>query len=220
MYVSANIKLNNITSHVHLYLIHVLYYSYTYHNNHQIMDTLNEHIKYANIVFNTVKSLDSNCPELLKLLGTIYLSTATLIGAMKSKAMPLLPNLLPVMVNVLGFAKDIVINAEDIWRGKTLLIRSVLSAITSIVSDLPSFIHPFVLSILNMCLQVHSSMEKDDVEIVYGEVDKCIGTIISNVPPRLLIPCLEKGVGSLLSISHTAARKTCELLGELWGYVM
>ena len=171
---------------------------------------------YTATLYETLKSLKTPCPELLKLLGTMYLCISTLIGAVKSQALPLLSVLIQEMISILEYTMDIRNPSEDIWRSRTLLIRSVVSTIASIISDLPSFCHPFVLQILKICLQVYSTV-KHDVDIVWGEIDRCLGLIISEIPFRTLLPCLEEGVGDLLALSHTAARKVCELLGEIWG---
>ena len=182
---------------------------------------MGEHVEYATLVFDSVHRTSTSStpsPELLKLLGTIFLCVSTIVGAIKSQALPHLSTLMPTMIKVLEYTNNIPIASisEDLHRGRTLLIRSVLSAMASIVTDLPSFSHPYVIQILETCLMLYSTVHQED-DTICNEVDRCLGLIISKIPVRTLIPCLEKGVGTLLALSHTAARRMCELLGELWG---
>ena len=181
---------------------------------------MGEHVEYATLIFDSLhrtSTTSTPSPELLKLLGTIFLCVSTIVGAIKSQALPHLSTLLPTMIKVLEYANNIpMASSEDLYRGRTLLIRSLLSAMASIVTDLPSFSHPYVIQILETCLMVYSTVHQE-VDIICNEVDRCLGLIISKIPVRTLVPCLEKGVGNLLALSHTAARRMCELLGELWG---
>ena len=42
-------------------------------------------------------------------------------------------------------------------RGHVLLIRSIVSALASIVNDLPRFTHPYLIKMLKVCLNVYTS---------------------------------------------------------------
>ena len=182
---------------------------------------MKEHVEYADFIFDTLNSLETPVsPELLKLLGAVHLGTATLVGVIKSQSLRFLSTFLPTMIRVLDYSNNIDTSTcqDDVCRGRLLLIRSVLSAMASIISDLPSFAHPFILEIINICLKVYgSAMEQETTDIIHNEVNRCLGLIVSEIPPRTLIPCLEKGISSLLAISHSAAKRMCELLGEMIG---
>lgn len=185
-----------------------------------VIESLKENIDFSREVF----QLSVNHPsshELMKLLGTIYLCCSTQCASIGVKALPLLGVFVPSMLDSLAHYNSIELSDSVVVKGRVLLIRSILSALASVVFELPSFSHPYMVKILKACMDVYSSrnvesLPKPEQESLKRDIDRCMGVLVVSVPSRLLIPAVLNGMADIMGTGHSSAKRFCEFLGELW----
>ena len=164
-----------------------------------------------------------NSHELMKVLGTLYLCCSTICAAIKAKSLPILTKIVTLILDSLEYY-DLFISSEhdnSIIRGSILLIRSILSALASIINELPNFYHPFINRTLILCLKTYQNKYllpfKDENEFVKRDIDRCIQILNSSISSRHYIPALLNGIPDFLGKGHLAAHRFCQLLSETWG---
>lgn len=100
-----------------------------------------------------------------------------------------------------------------LFRTRTLFVRSILSSLTIVASELSSFYHPYIKRTLQLSLPLHGVARLGDIE---RDVDRCLSSIAAKIPPRLSVPTLLETTPSILSTGHNAAGRFAELLAEVW----
>ena len=126
-----------------------------------------------------------------------------------------------------------------ILRANSLLLRSLLSTVTSVAVQLPNFFHPFLQRTLTSSLLVYgfsvslpSSSEGKQVrphfpeqDLLLQDLDRLLRAIAAEIPPRLAIPTLLAATPSILAIGSqlqsktlmfTCASRYAALLRDLW----
>ena len=104
-----------------------------------------------------------------------------------------------------------------LWRTRVLLVRSEISAVGILVAQLCNFAHPFIPRILSAALQLEGlSSELPESALVREDVDRCLSTIATKIPPRLSVPLLLQSAPAILGAGHSAASRFADLLAEVW----
>lgn len=111
----------------------------------------------------------------------------------------------------------------SISRSRVLSLRSALTACSTVVAKMPTFSHPFLVSILNAALPVHQlhevppSVQKSiGLGSLSSDVTRCLSLVMRKIPPRLSVPLVLKGVPSLLSKGAVVTANLGKLLNEQW----
>ncbi len=135
---------------------------------------------------------------------------------------------------------DIFVKSAALVRAHILLLRSSAVSLTGIHSAVPTFCHPYIQRTLTACLGLCASEDANNASswpasnalstaprAVYGkgycrseqewaalgeDVDHCLATVASNVPPRLAIPSLLTCAPELLAKGPACATRTCDFL--------
>jgi len=188
--------------------------------------------------------------SMLTLLASLFLCSGTIMKA-NSVGAKSLPYLSPLVTCILSAVTAQPTAAEEeqqqhdtapdtvsgMSRARTLLLRSALASITSVVSAVPTFYHPHIQQTLSVCLGLDiplpgagyrgintttkrsalvSQMSTGDVSALSADIDQCISSIALQVPTRLAVPALALAVPDLLSRGHGTALRTARFLGETW----
>ena len=166
--------------------------------------------------------------EFMKLLGSTYLCIGSLCGSVDAHALPLLSKIMGTMLGSLtkqgqylisicnddGFDESM--ESPSITKGRLLLVRSSITAITATISHLPNFIHTYIESILSGTLNLYRITIDPEASAVEDDIDCCLSRLASAVPPRLSIPAVFQAAPSLLGMGHTVGRRFSILLAEIW----
>ena len=166
--------------------------------------------------------------ELMKLLGSAYLCIGSVCGSIGSQSLPFLSKIMGNMLESLNKQGQYLIsiftddgfdeNVEhlSITRGRLLLLRSSITAITATISYMPNFIHVYIDSILSGTLNLYQITVDPEASAVEDDIDSCLSRLASAVPPRLSISAVFQAAPSLLGMGHTVGRRFAILLAEIW----
>ena len=179
----------------------------------------------------------------LKLLAASFLSFGTLIKSVGVAALPSLPTVMSNLLGVLEAHGEEILSTgieameldctgeEDddddmsagnpvlaLWRTRVLLVRSTITTIGAICSEMHSFSHPYLQRILSATLSLQSVSTKyvRDGQAIVGDIDRCLSLLASCIPPRLSSPALLQAAPSILSSGHSVARRFAQLLSETY----
>ncbi len=116
----------------------------------------------------------------------------------------------------LGSTKTVGVSADV--RVRVLLLRSTLSALTTIATHLSTFSHPFIQRILTSALPLHDlAVTVAGASLLSGDVQRTLSLIFQKIPFRLSIPSLLQSVPCVLKCGHIVSSQFGSLLSELWG---
>ena len=164
--------------------------------------------------------------DLLKLQSSIFLSTGTLCGILGARSLSSLPTLMNLTTETLVRLSDSALSLSKGGKNReknmshlktlTLAVRSIISAITVIATEAPSFIHPYITSSIQAMLTVYASVELDEHEIIRKDIDRCFSAMSTHIPLRLVLPQLHFNITAILSQGYSQAQRFFEYLGTLW----
>ena len=176
--------------------------------------------------------------EVFKLLGSFYLCCGTLCSAAKVRSLPFLESLMNRMLNLIEgqgailLQYDASVVAEEPTtaiarvqcRNLTLLIRSCVSAVASIVTDLSSFFHPYMPRFLEAVTPLQSLRHTPDASLLGRDIEQCLFVVTTKVPARLAIPAILQASVSVftnkkdssLGLLHATAAKLADFQFANW----
>ena len=170
--------------------------------------------------------------ELLKLLGTIYLTIGTISYVLGVKVLPILPS---IMANFINSAKNNIAIISEVMsvgndigattRPRILLFRSIVVSITAIIATVPKFFHLYIKDTILLLLSI-DSLEANNIGDDHGvnmesDVDRCLGAV-SSIEPRLSLPMLLETTEIVFSNNNNSKYSTQSLLkyssilGDIW----
>jgi hypothetical protein len=122
--------------------------------------------------------------------ASCYVCIATLCVALGPRAFPKLPLFLPPML----LSLEIESLQTQPHQHNTLLVQSVLSALASVTTSLPNFVHPYVKRILE--LLVSPAFCAYDLGVastaVTELVDAVLHNLASHIQPRIVLPLVHE----------------------------
>lgn len=185
---------------------------------------------------NSLRSISNTYSGLCKLLGSVYLCCGTLCHVIGPRALPVLSKMVGNMISSLNFQSAQIKsesfslahpaekgqgaqieNIRSLSKARLLLVRSIVSAISAVLKEVPTFSHPYINRILSSVLPlIELPISASDAEAVSSDVDVCLLMIHSKIPSRLLIPAVYETSNSQLSTNHKVARRFVQFLGDIW----
>ena len=203
-------------------------------------ETLAETIKLAQLIdkfhFSSASAEAEITHESTKLLGTTFICAGTLCGAVGPRALPQLSSLMLSALQCLE--KNGILFKSNSWsrdetgatvRGRILLLRSLISTVAAIVTELPAFSHPYLTKIIESFLALadddssSEGVEANDTlgslgdrAVLHQEIDRCLIAIIRNIPSRLSVPLLLQASSQTLAHGPRAASRYCGVLSHVW----
>lgn len=210
-----------------------------------LFDSLSEMVEFSAAINEITKqsvgdSLYTYANE-LKLLAASVLSCGTLMKNVGAKALPLLPTLMSILLSILEIhgaelmsnhdndaemdCVDVTVEGDEeqnpmavLWQSRVLLLRSTITAIGAVVSEMHSFSHPYLQRIISLTLALHGIRKgsKNDRVVLIADVDRCLSVLASRIPPRLSSPALLQAAPNILSSGHGIARRFAQLLAETY----
>ncbi len=170
--------------------------------------------------------------ELLKLLGTIYLTIGTISYVIGVKVLPILPSIMANFINstknniaiiaeVISIGNDI----SSLIRPRILLFRSIVVSITAIIASVPKFFHLYIKDTILLLLSI-DSLDTNNINDDHGvnmeaDIDRCLGAV-SSIEPRLSLPMLLEtteivfGNNNNTRYSTQSLLKYSSILGDIW----
>lgn len=166
---------------------------------------------------------------LVKLIGSSFLSISTLSGAVGAKSLVVLSKLMSSFFNCMDYfngntwveniawkssdsnsnsTKDtILLEKSMLSKSRMLLLRSIIAAISGVVSHLPGFFHPYLHRLYSTYFSLgtaeFATFSRSDLEILWNDMESCLQIITEKIPCRLLVPSLTSVAPTLLSSSST-----------------
>lgn len=143
-----------------------------------------EFIPSLSTIIEIIKSDLSNNTK--QLLGSSYICLATLCKALGAKIFPYLSQFFPSLLNLIKHF--ITVKEEPLSESSLLLIQSILSSLSSIITNIPSFLSPYIKEILTYTLDPYFICNNEIIN--YAKlILKLVG---HNVAVRILNPILEE----------------------------
>lgn len=194
----------------------------------------------ADAVAESIKELPVDAAvtqEVFKLLGSFYLCCGTLCSAAKVRSLPFLESLLGRMLGLIEVQGATLLQHEDRMaddassaisraqcRTLTLLVRSCVSAVASIVTVLSSFFHPYMPRFLEAVTPLQSLRHTPDASLLARDIDQCLFVVTTKVPSRLSIPAILQASVSIftnkkdasLDMLHATAAKLADFQFSNW----
>ena len=97
-------------------------------------------------------------------------------------------------------------------RAILLFLRSSVSAMTLLASDLSAFFHPYLHNVLLALLQLVGTNEV----ALEADIDRCFHILATALPARLAVPALRTHISPLLSLGPTPTRRLMDFLSKIW----
>jgi hypothetical protein len=164
--------------------------------------------------------------------GSAALLASSLVGALQMRALPYLSPLMGSMLVSLEKQTRVILTAGFDMRSLTdqraraLLVRSTLSAVSAVVTALPTFTHTFMLRVLQVCLpltaaatDLMSSGGEDGAVIsaaLLRDVQTCLTAATTAIPPSRSLPVLRANAGVLLGMGPGVPAQLASLVAELF----
>lgn len=106
----------------------------------------------------------------------------------------------------------------SLFSSRILVIRTAISTVASIVSEMPSFSHPYIVRILSSFLPLHYlyNNKNADTATIGTEVNQCLNIVITSIPARLSIPAIVQSTGYHYAQGHIVAKNFIRLQQVLW----
>lgn len=101
-------------------------------------------------------------------------------------------------------------------KTRVLLIRSCLSTLGALTTDLSGFFHPYLPKVLQILLPLMSSKHFPDSAVLVNDTNSYLSTLIKSIPKRLCIPALVQVTPILFSLGHDVSYHYCRFLQQLW----
>ena len=174
--------------------------------------------------------------EGFKLLGSFYLCCGTLCGVAKLRSLPYLEPLLGRILGLVEKEGNYLLQQEQSsdsgesadcrsqCRTLSLLIRSCVSTIAAIVSDLSSFFHPYLSRFLEAVTPLQTLKRIPDASLLSRDIEQCLYVITTKVPSRLSIPAIMQACLAVFTnkkeiskaVLHSTATKLAEFQCTNW----
>ena len=162
--------------------------------------------------------------------GSAALLASSLVGALQMRALPCLGPLMGSMLASLEKQTRVILadsfgdRSLSDQRARALLVRSTLSAVSAVVTALPTFTHTFMLRVLQVCLpltaaDLMSSGGEDGAAIsaaLLRDVQTCLTAATTAIPPSRSLPVLRANAGVLLGMGPGVPAQLASLVAELF----
>ncbi len=173
--------------------------------------------------------------ELLKLLGTIYLTIGTISYVLGAKVLPLLPSIMSNFINStknnIAIISEVVSSGNDVSsimmstiQPRILLFRSIVASITAIIATVPKFYHLYIKDTILLLLSI-DSLETNSISDGHGinmenDIDRCLDAV-SSIEPRLSLPMLIETTeivfsNNIAKYTTQSLLKYASILGDIW----
>jgi BP28CT (NUC211) domain len=183
--------------------------------------------------YNSFSDFPSDSRQLVSSAAICASTAAKICG---QKAIPALPKLVPSLLEILSLSCDHGLSPsqkEEIkeradWNQARLVQLSILRALRTVITALPTMLKQYLVKLLNVVLRVPMRFQNDSINdhsALQNEQQKVVDAISSSIPLRQLIPAASlaistiadgKSLVSLLAISAQSVKqaKTAEVSSQ------
>jgi hypothetical protein len=102
------------------------------------------------------------------------------------------------------------------FRAELLLLRSIISTLSTVVFSISAFCHPYLKKILISLLSLHSQRFIPGVSGILDEISTTLPNIVRKITPRLFIPSLLTATVELTELGHPVAKAFALLLSDVF----
>jgi len=102
---------------------------------------------------------------------------------------------------------------------RVLLLRSSMTAVASIVGEIPTFSHPYLQRAIATAITLHHLGNSSDIverRALASDADQTMSVFASRIPPRLSLPFFIQSAPTLLATDHVSASRFALFLSESW----
>lgn len=97
------------------------------------------------------------------------------------------------------------VKSKTSLRSKIFLLRSIITATSSVVRTMSAFAHSYLARILEVALPTYQFTSLPGISVLLSGVDNTVEEVISFIKPHLSVPVIVSVTASLTDCGHTTA---------------